>query len=275
MGGRVQAAQSTPKKVIYRGLKTWNWNLVTTCDNYIKLRTTSTSKPWYYFKLHRLRILSTVCQHIYIYITWKTPFVCKFILSRHVMHILAIHKKEGCYAHVLLLKACPKILMLIMFLLILLTRRSTFLTISGACCLYDILPLRCGLTGGGNRATHSPRRMSFLSGELISQRIIETGLSHCPNPLMWYTPWGFLFGWICCKIWLVSWFSISGTGICNSCTALSLSLDPFCQRHLFGLMPWDFFFQNRWPVPLGLFKGVWHSPQFWLQDRVVDYPDSS
>jgi hypothetical protein len=54
-----------------------------------------------------------------------------------------------------------------------------------------------------------------------------------------------------------------------------LSLDPFCQRNLFGFMPWDFFFQNRWPVPLGLFKGFWHSPQFWLQDSVVDYPDSS
>ena len=43
------------------------WQHVTTCDNYIKLRTTSTSQPWYYFKLHRLRFLSTVCQHIYIY----------------------------------------------------------------------------------------------------------------------------------------------------------------------------------------------------------------
>jgi hypothetical protein len=41
----------------------------------------------------------------------------------------------------------------------------------------DILPLRCGLTGGGNRATHSPRRMSFLSVREISASSTRVDLS--------------------------------------------------------------------------------------------------
>ena len=55
---------------------------------------------------------------------------------------------------------------------------------------------------------------------------------------MLYTPWA--------KLWVGPWLPIPGTGICNSRTAPQWSLDPFCQRSLFRLMPWVFFFQNWW-----------------------------
>ena len=110
------------------------------------------------------------------------------------------NRKEGCYAHVLPLKTYPQILISNMLFLILLTRGCSFLTIYGACWKSDILPLLCGLTGGGNRAKHSLRRMSFLlarenfrfkcvSWSLRVSSIIETGWSHGPNPLVRYTPW--------------------------------------------------------------------------------------
>jgi hypothetical protein len=35
----------------------------------------------------------------------------------------------------------------------------------------------------------------------------------------------------------------------------SLSLGTFCQRSLFGFMPWNLVFQNWWPVRLGSFEG--------------------
>ena len=83
--------------------------------------------------------------------------------------------------------------------LILLTRRSSFLTIFGAGWKNDILLLLCGLTGGGNHATHSLRRMLFLSVRenfrfkyascSLKVLYIETGWSRNPNPLMRYTPW--------------------------------------------------------------------------------------
>ena len=47
------------------------------------------------------------------------------------------------------------------------------------------------------------------------------------------------------------------------------------KESLFGFMPWDFFFQNWWPVQLGSFEGFLHSHKFWLHDSVVDYPDPS
>ena len=61
--------------------------------------------------------------------------------SRQVCRLgTVLARKEGCYVHVVLLKACPQILMSNMLSLILLTRGSIFLTIYYADCWIKIYP---------------------------------------------------------------------------------------------------------------------------------------
>ena len=128
------------------------------------------------------------CATDLFYLKSKTLFVCKFILSKHLMRNLVIHKKDTGKSRVRknpvvlhpgalvcldtvfvrMLCSCPASQSLstdlnVELLFLNLVDKKEFIPDPFWCLLKNhILHLRCGLTGWGNRATHRLRRMSFL-----------------------------------------------------------------------------------------------------------------
>ena len=209
----------------------------------------------------------------------RTLFACKFIFSKHFLRNLVIHKKKGagkfwarknpvalhtsapvylgtilvkkerCYAHVLLPRSYCRTFFLNRwqegvhswpFM------RLVEIAISFLCYVGWLEGATVPSTAFGPYHSSPSEKTSASSTstwvDLSQYHRNRLGPRSQPFDVM--QPVGFLFSWVCCKIWLGPWLPISRTGLCNSCIAPSLSLDTFCQRSLFGFMPWDFFFQN-------------------------------